>query len=229
MRMPARLVDHGAQRLRHRRPGVEEIHIDAARPVVAGRHGRRRCGRPRRAQPTPHASIWRMQSGPSSHSRRARLSSHRPRPASSVSCRWWVQWSGVSDAERDRDRHLRHHGGAAAADQAAVGEQHLRAGARRLDRRIHAGAARSDHEHVGLDMHGAGHDITPSSIASLPVFGEGGRAPAAVGWGAPSKRRAPSTLTRRPALPEDGEGEGHAGRGLPSVSGRNGAAARLSR
>ena len=58
-------------------------------------------------------------------------------------------------AERDRDRHLRHHGGAAAADQAAVGEQHAAAGARGLDRRIHAGAARSDDQHVGFDMRGA--------------------------------------------------------------------------
>src|SRR5262245_66008584 len=36
-----RLVHGGTQRLRHRRAGVEEIHIDAARPVVARRHGLR--------------------------------------------------------------------------------------------------------------------------------------------------------------------------------------------
>ena len=60
-------------------------------------------------------------------------------------------------AERDRDRHLRHHRRAAAPDQAAVGEQHGRPGARRLDRRIHAGAACSDDEHVGLDVHGLDH------------------------------------------------------------------------
>ena len=53
-------------------------------------------------------------------------------------------------AERDRDRHLRHHGGAAAADQAAVGEQHAGARARRLDRRIHAGGAGADHQHVSI-------------------------------------------------------------------------------
>ena len=56
--------------------------------------------------------------------------------------------------ERDGDGHLRHHGGAAAADQAAVGEQHAAAGARGLDRRIHAGAARSDDQDVGFDMRG---------------------------------------------------------------------------
>ncbi len=59
--------------------------------------------------------------------------------------------------ERDRDRHLRHHGGAAAADQAAVRQQYPGTRLRRLDRRIHAGSARSDHEHVGFDMHGPGH------------------------------------------------------------------------
>ena len=61
-------------------------------------------------------------------------------------------------AERDRDGHLRHHRRAAAPDQAAVGEQHARTGARCFDRRIHAGAARSDDEHVGLDVHGLDHD-----------------------------------------------------------------------
>src|ERR1700730_17324798 len=64
-------------------------------------------------------------------------------------------------AKRHRHSHLRHHGGAAAADQASVGEQHLRAAARRLDRRIHAGGAGADHQHVGVDLqvfccHGGG-------------------------------------------------------------------------
>jgi hypothetical protein len=48
-------------------------------------------------------------------------------------------------AERDRHRHLRHDGGAAAADQAAIGEEDAATRARGLDRRIHAGGARSDH------------------------------------------------------------------------------------
>ena len=56
-------------------------------------------------------------------------------------------------AERDRDCHLRHHGGAAAADQAAVGEQHVSAGARGLDRREHAGGAGADHQDVGFGTH----------------------------------------------------------------------------
>ena len=57
-------------------------------------------------------------------------------------------------AERARHRHLRHHGGAAAADQAAIGQQHMRAVARRLDRRIHARGAGADDQHVGVDGDG---------------------------------------------------------------------------
>ena len=56
-------------------------------------------------------------------------------------------------AERDRDRHLRHDGGAAASDQAAVEQEHTATCARGLDRGIHAGAARSDDQDVGFDMH----------------------------------------------------------------------------
>ncbi len=40
LRMPRIARHRGAQRLRHRRAGVDEIDIDAARPVMARRHGR---------------------------------------------------------------------------------------------------------------------------------------------------------------------------------------------
>src|SRR3954451_8776267 len=50
-----------------------------------------------RAQPTPHASISRMHSGPCSQRSRASRSSQRPRPAASVSSKWWLQRSGVSE------------------------------------------------------------------------------------------------------------------------------------
>ena len=60
---------------------------------------------------------------------------------------------GRLGAERNRDRHLRHHGGAAAPDQAAVGEQHVAAGARGLDRGIQAGGAGADHQDVGFGAH----------------------------------------------------------------------------
>jgi len=55
--------------------------------------------------------------------------------------------------ERCCDRHLSHHGGAAAADQAALGENHGRAGARGFERSVHACGAGADHQHVGLQMH----------------------------------------------------------------------------
>ena len=71
--------------------------------------------------------------------------------------------------EGDRDGHLRHHGRAAAADQAAVGEQHAAARAGGFDRRIHAGPARSDDQDVGFDMRGAsvhaGGSLSGSYIA----------------------------------------------------------------
>jgi hypothetical protein len=37
----AGLIHHGPQHLRHSRAGIEKIHIDGARTVVAGRHGLR--------------------------------------------------------------------------------------------------------------------------------------------------------------------------------------------
>jgi hypothetical protein len=77
--------------------------------------------------------------------------------------------------ERDRDRHLRHHGRAAASDQAAVGEKHLRARARRLDRRIHAGAARSDDQDIRFHMHGFGAHAHPRLTAE-PIHRSGRRA-----------------------------------------------------
>jgi hypothetical protein len=69
------------------------------------------------------------------------------------------------------DRHLRHHGGAAAADQATVGEQHLAAGARRLDRRIHAGSARTDHQDVSFGSQRlVAHDMR---FFGMRFFGKG--------------------------------------------------------
>src|ERR1700756_4981786 len=52
--------------------------------------------------------------------------------------------TGVSTSAMAKHRHLRHPRRAAAADQAAVDEQHPAAATRRLDPRIHAGAARAD-------------------------------------------------------------------------------------
>jgi hypothetical protein len=55
-------------------------------------------------------------------------------------------------AEGCCDRHLRHHGRPAAADQAAVGKNDRSALPRRFQRRIHACATGADHQNVGCDM-----------------------------------------------------------------------------
>jgi hypothetical protein len=60
---------------------------------------------------------------------------------------------GSLGAKRDSDGHLRHHGGATATDQTAVGKKHPTAATRCLNRRVHAGSARSDHQNVGCGMH----------------------------------------------------------------------------
>ncbi len=51
-------------------------------------------------------------------------------------------------AQGDGDGHLRHDGGAAAPNEAAIDHEHV--GARRIgcNRRCHAGRARADHQHV---------------------------------------------------------------------------------
>ena len=53
-------------------------------------------------------------------------------------------------AKRNRDRHHRHHGCAAAADQAAVRQHHRTSRLRGFDGGIHAGTAGADDEDVGL-------------------------------------------------------------------------------
>ena len=56
-------------------------------------------------------------------------------------------------AECDCHRHLSHHGRAAAADQAAISEQHAATRAGGLERRIHAGSAGTDHQHISFGPH----------------------------------------------------------------------------
>ena len=161
-------VDHAAQRLRHRRAGVEEIDIDAARPVMAGREGLGDMAVLARPADAPVVHLADAVGAFLAQQARQALVAQ---PAAGVERVVVVVAPVVGRlrAERHRDRHLRHHGGAAAADQAAVGEQDAAAGARGLDRRIHAGAARSDDQHVGLDMHGvsahAGGSLSGTYIA----------------------------------------------------------------
>ena len=70
---------------------------------------------------------------------------------------------GSLGAERDGDGHLRHHCRSTPADQTAVGKKHLTAAARRLNRRVHAGSAGSDHQNVGSRTHRfLGHEYLES-------------------------------------------------------------------
>jgi len=60
---------------------------------------------------------------------------------------------GAFLAERRRHRHLRHHRGAAAPDQALVCEQYLPgAGPRRADCGVHPGAAGAGDQHIALEV-----------------------------------------------------------------------------
>ena len=119
-------------------------------------------------------------------------------------------------AERHRDRHLRHHGRAAAADQAAVDQQHAAAGARRLDRGIHAGRAGADHQHIGFDLHRLGHGdscrhaanlsrarrnrqcAVPTPAAACPAFPAGTAPPR--GSGCRCRRSPPRRVLKPPKL-----------------------------
>ena len=117
-------VDHGAQRLRYRGPGVEEVHIDAARAVVAGR-----------ARLGDVAVLARPADAPGIHLADAVGPFLAQQAGEALVAQAAAGLDGVVQmmapvvgrlfAERHRDRHLRHHGGAAASDQAAVGEQDL--------------------------------------------------------------------------------------------------------
>ena len=107
------------------------------------------CGRPH-AAPSRHARhpSGGSPSGPCSHSSRASRSSHRPRPARERVGEMMAPMIRHLLAQRDRDRHLRHDRGAAAADQAAIDQQHVGVRLVGRDRRRHAGGARADHQHV---------------------------------------------------------------------------------
>ena len=76
---------------------------------------------------------------------------------------------GLGLAECGGDGHLRHHRGAPAADHVAIGEDDPacpRLG--RGERRIHAGAARPDDEHVRFDMGGRFGHRSPSAPLLRP-------------------------------------------------------------
>ena len=171
----ARLADSAAfvhdrtQRLRHRGPGVEKVDIDAARTIVTGGH--RLCDAPIFTRPA-HAPIVHGADalGPFLAQQLRKRLVAQSAPGGECIVVMMAPMVGSFGAERDSDGHLGHHRGAAAADQAAVGEQHLTAAACRLDRRIHACGAGPDHQNVGFGAHRVlGHeDLAAITIAAYP-------------------------------------------------------------
>ena len=64
--------------------------------------------------------------------------------------------------DRGRDRHHRHDGAAAAADQAAIGENDRGATLCRFERRIHASAAGADNQDIGFKFDHARNSLLAS-------------------------------------------------------------------
>ena len=152
-------------------PGVEKVDINAARTIVAGGH--RLCDAPIFTSPA-HAPIVHGADALGSflaQQLRKRLVAQST-PGGERIFVVMTPMVGSFRAERDSDGHLGHHCCTAAADQAAVGEQHLTAAACRLNRCIHACGAGPNHQNVGLGAHRVmGHEylaaITIAAYSSI--------------------------------------------------------------
>ncbi len=154
---PGGALDRGAQRPRDGRAGVEKVDIDAARAVVARRHG---GGDVAVFTGPADAPLFHFEDTLRPFLAQQLRQPFVAEPAAGLQgvAQMVTPVIGRLLAQRDRDGHLRHHGGAAAPDQAAVEQEHRGAAPRRLDGRIHAGAARSNDQDVGFDVHGlCGH------------------------------------------------------------------------
>jgi hypothetical protein len=146
-----RSVQLRAQRARYRRPGGKKIDIGAAGSIVA-----------RRLRLLDMTVLARPADLPAIHLAQSQ------RPVLAQQCGEALVAKTASGgerigqvmlpmirrllAQRCGDRHLRHDRGAAAPNQAAVRQNHRRTGPRGFKSRVHAGAAGTDHQDVGLDM-----------------------------------------------------------------------------
>jgi hypothetical protein len=163
-------VHNRTQRFRHSWPGVEKVYINTPRTIMAGSHGL-----------YDSAVFPRPPDAPVIHGANALG------PILTQQLRkWFVAQSaagrecvraviapvvGSLGAERDGDGHLRHHRGATAANQAAVGENHLTTAARRFNRRVHAGSAGSDHQNVRSRTHRfLGHEYLASDNDDFSIM-----------------------------------------------------------
>src|SRR5262249_59507420 len=108
---------------------VEEIHVDTARPVVAGRGRLRDMAIFARPADPPLLHLentgWRFLAEELRQTPVAEL-------ASGGKCVLVMMGPVIRRlrAQRDGNRHLRHHRGAATADQAAIDKEHAAPGAR---------------------------------------------------------------------------------------------------
>ena len=141
-----------AQGARHGGAGGEHIHIDAARTVMARRMDLRDMIALARPAHFPRVHLADARGAVlAEHSREALVAQASP------CCEGVgeVIFPGIGRlfAKGDRHGHLRHDGGAATADEAAVGEDHGGAGACGFKRGIHACAACANHQNVGFKMH----------------------------------------------------------------------------
>ena len=197
--------DAPAQRRSDGRAGVEDVHVAAA-PAFVPRRGDlgdapalpRPADLPRVHLADPNRPFFAEQRG---ERRIAQLAARLQRVLQVV-----VDRVGLGLAQRRGDGHLRHHRGAAAAHHVAIGEHDpLRARFRRGERRIHAGAARADHEHVRLDMGRRFAHLClprPSPGCRRPIREAGGAGPRA--WRARSRRRRGRRARRRRCGPRSG-------------------------
>ena len=145
-------IELRAQGARHGGAGGEHIHIDAARTVMAGRMDLRDMIALARPAHLPRVHL--------ADARGAVLAEHGREAlvAQAAPCGQRVGevvFPGIRRllAKGCRHGHLGHHGRAATADEAAVGEDHGGPGACGFKRGIHARAACANHQNVGFKMH----------------------------------------------------------------------------
>jgi hypothetical protein len=145
-------VHNRTQRFRHSWPGVEKVYINTPRTIMAGSHGL-----------YDSAVFPRPPDAPVIHGANALG------PILTQQLRkWFVAQSaagrecvraviapvvGSLGAERDGDGHLRHHRGATASDQTAVGKKHMAASTRSLNGRVHSCSAGTNNQDICIGTH----------------------------------------------------------------------------
>jgi hypothetical protein len=139
----------GAQGLGDGGTGVEEIDVDAALAVVAGRMHLREMPVAARPADSPLVHFADARGALLAEQLREFRVAQAAAGLEGVG-KMVLPVVGLFLAHRDCHGHLRHDGRAAAPDQAAIHQQHPGACARRRNRRVHAGATGPDDQDVSL-------------------------------------------------------------------------------